>query len=173
MKLQQILKEWVLENLDESDKLEEAYFNLHELKIDELNSYPYTETEFLPELGFSKAWEFEDRCGNKIVAVYQKSIKEFKSGYRIEGVSTLIFDPKKLKNFEDLIKPCADDKKVNTVYKILIEEVVPAYLLNQKPNKLIFNPISSSRARLVDMIINKVIQTYPQLIKKNNQLIYL
>jgi bifunctional ADP-heptose synthase (sugar kinase/adenylyltransferase) len=54
---------------------------------------------------------------------------------------------------------------------ILLEEIIPTYLLTKKPNKLYFNPVSDSRNRLVDMIINKVIEQYPQLTKKNNYLI--
>lgn len=170
MKLRELIKEWYLEQLVNSDKLEEQYFELNEIKIDKLNTYSYQQVDYILN---SKAWEFEDRCGNTIVAVYIEDIKEFKSGYKIEGVSTLIFDPSKLPNSEELITPCPDDKRVNTVYKILIEEVIPSYLLNKKPNRLVFNPVSSSRSRLVDIITNKVIQEYPQLTKKNNQLIYI
>jgi hypothetical protein len=180
MKLTHILKEWILQNHINSDKLEEQYFELNELKIDELNSYSYKESTHEDALGFNKAWEFEDRCGNVIVAVYLESTGEFKSGFRISGVSTLVFDPKKLPqdhktlgNLQEKIKPCPDDKRVNTVYKILIQEVIPTYLLNKKPNKLFFNPVSDSRERLVDIIINKVIKTYTQLKKKDNYLIYI
>lgn len=178
MKLTQLLKEWTLENFTNSDKLEEQYFELNELKIDELNSYSYKESSHQDVLGFSKAWEFEDRCGNLIVTVYLESTGEFKSGFRIPGVSTLIFDPKTLPqnhktlgNMQEKIKPCPDDKRINTVYKILIEEVIPNYLLNKKPNKLFFNPVSDSRERLVHIIINKIIEKYPQLTKKNNYLV--
>lgn len=178
MKLTQLLKEWTLENFTNSDKLEEQYFELNELKIDELNSYSYKESSHQDVLGFNKAWEFEDRCGNLIVTVYLESTGEFKSGFRIPGVSTLIFDPKTLPqnhktlgNMQEKIKPCPDDKRINTVYKILIEEVIPNYLLNKKPNKLFFNPVSDSRERLVHIIINKIIEKYPQLTKKNNYLV--
>ena len=171
-KLKPIIKKWFLENLINSDILEEKFFQLNELKIDELNSYSYKESTHEDVFGFNKAWEFEDRCGNLIVAVYLEGTREFKSGFRIPGVSTLIFDPKKLpQKYQEKIKPCPDDKRVNTVYKILLEEVIPTYLLNKKPNQLLFNPVSSSRERLVDIIINKIIEVYPQLIKKDNYLI--
>jgi hypothetical protein len=74
---------------------------------------------------------------------------------------------------QEKIKPCPDDKRVNTVYKILVEEVVPTYLLNKKPSKLYFNPVSDSRDRLVRIIINKVVEKYPQLQKKDNYLIHI
>jgi len=168
MKLKHLLKEWVLENLINSDKLEEQYFELNEIKIDPLHSYKYQETQY-PY--YTKSYQFEDRCGNIIVAVYIESTGEFKTGYKAEGVDGLIFQPEKLDDVEELIKPCADDKKVGTIYKILINEIIPNYLLNKKPNKLYFNPVSDSRNRLVDMIINKIIEQYPQLTKKNNYLI--
>lgn len=180
MKLEQLLKEWILENHAKTDKLEGKYAELNELKIDDLNSYPYQETEHMGILGSEKAWTFEDRCGNQIVAVYLDSTGEFKSGFKIEQLHNLVFDPRKLPqdhpkfgNMQTLIKPCPDDKRVNTVYKILLDEVIPNFLLNKKPNQLHFNPVSDSRNRLVDIIINKVIEKYPQLTKKGNYLIYM
>lgn len=170
LKIKSLIKEWVLENLINSDKLEEQYFKLNELKIDPLNSYKYKETQFPL---YTKSFYFEDRCGNTIVAVYIEQTGEFKTGYKIEGVDSLTFQPEKLDNVEELIKPCADDKKINTIYSILINEIIPKYILNKKPNKLYFNPVSSSRNRLVDIIINKIIKDYPQLTKKDNYIIYL
>jgi hypothetical protein len=180
MKLTEILNQFILENYINTDLEEIKFFELNELKIDELNSYSYKKSTHQDVLGFNEAWEFQDRCGNLIVTVYLESTGEFKSGFRIPGVSTLIFDPKKLSqnpktlgNLQGKIKPCPDDKRVNTVYKILLEEVIPIYLLNKKPNKLLFNPVSDSRERLVHIIINKIIEKYPQLQKKDNYLIYI
>lgn len=177
--LEKIIREWILENHINAENIEQKFFELNELKIDELNSYIYKESSYLDSLGFNKAWEFEDRCGNLIVATYLKTTNEFKTGFRIPGVSTLIFDPKKLPqnhktlgNLQEKIKPCPDDKRINTVYKILLNEIIPTYLLNKKPNQLHFNPVSSSRERLVNIIINKIIQQYPQLIQQDNYIIY-
>ncbi len=170
MKLNQLLKEWTLENFLNSDKLEEQYFELNEIKIDPLHSYKYEETQ-LPI--YTKSYQFEDRCGNMIVVIYVESTGEFKTGYKIEGINNLIFQPERLDNVEELIKPCADDKKIGTIYKILLNEIIPNHLLNKKPNKLFFNPISDSRERLVNIIINKVIEKYPQLEKKGNYLVYI
>jgi hypothetical protein len=168
MKLASLLREWVLEGLSSSDKLEADYLELNEVRIDPLNSYDYKEVQ-LPH--FTKSYMFEDRCGNTIVAAYLESLGEFKTGYKVEGIYSLVFQPEKLDNVEELIKPCPDDKKVGTIYKILTQEIVPNYLLNKKPSKLLFNPVSESRKRLVDMILNKIIKDNPQLIKKSGYLI--
>jgi hypothetical protein len=154
-------------DLQNSYLLEANYAEINELKIDELNSYKYKKYQYI----IGEAWQFEDRCGNNIVAVYINSVGEFKTGYKIEGVDTLIFKPEDLENSEKYITPCPDDKRVNTVYKILITEVIPNYLLNKKPNRLFFNPVSDSRKRLVDMIINKVVKKWPELIKKGKYII--
>jgi hypothetical protein len=170
-----LLKKWYLEECIESELLEEKYAEIFELEIDKNSIYNYKETQYKSaELaGEYRAWEFEDRCGNTIVVTYLIGVKEFKSGYKVNGDnSPLIFDPKSLKD-TTLIKSCADDRKVNTVYKILVDEVIPKYLLNEKPNRLVFNPVSKSRERLVSILINKAIQQYPELIKKDNYLIYI
>lgn len=174
IKLVNLLNEFCNKDIDNAYLLETQYVELNELKIDELNSYPYEKISNINIPGENKTWQFEDRCGNQLVVVYLGSIGEFKSGYKVKGVSSLVFDPKKLPtDLQHLIKPCPDDKRVNTIYKILIKEVIPNYLLNIKPNRLYFNPVSDSRNRLVDIIINKVIKQYPQLKKKNNYIIYI
>ena len=119
MKLSKLLKQWMLEGLVVTDKLETEYFELNELNIDSLNSYEYEEVK-LPI--YTKAYKF-------------------------------------------------DDKRINTVYKILLEEIVPEYLLKKKPSKIYFNPISASRDKLVSILIGKIIKVYPQLIRSNNYLI--
>ena len=156
-------KEFILEALqgvrDEWDKV--------------IDNYKETQYKSAELTGEYKAWEFEDRCGNTIVVTYLIGVKEFKSGYKVHGEdSPLIFDPKSLED-QTLVKPCSDDRKVNTVYKILVDEVIPKYLLNKKPNRIIFNPVSKSRERLVSILINKAIQQYPELTKKDNYIIYI
>lgn len=174
IKLVNLLNKFYINNIDETYLLESQYIEVNELKIDELNSYPYKETNYLDMPGTNKAWQFEDRCGNQLVVVYLENIGEFKSGYKVEGVSSLVFEPKKLPiNLQHLVKPCPDDKRINTIYKILLNEVIPNYLLNKKPNRLYFNPVSDSYNRLVDIIINKIIKQYSQLKKKNNYIIYI
>ncbi len=168
MKLSKLLKQWMLEGLVATDKLETEYFELNELNINSLNSYEYEEIE-LPI--YSKSYKFNDRCGNELVVVYTEGVDEFKSGYRVKGVDSLVFDPTKFLNIEDGVRPCPDDKRINTVYKILLEEIVPNYLINKKPSKIYFNPISASRDKLVSILIGKIIKVYPQLIKNNNYLI--
>lgn len=168
MELSKLLKQWLLEGLEKADLLETDFFQLREINTDPLHSYRY---EKVDHPNYTETYHFDDRCGNTIVAVYIDSISEFKTGYRVEGVDSLIFQPERLDNAEELIKACPDDRKVATVYKILIEEIVPRYLLNNTPSKLYFNPVSKSRERLVNMILSKIIKTYPQLIKKNGYLI--
>jgi hypothetical protein len=168
MKLNTLRKEWVLEGLDTSNKLEADFFKLNELKIDPLHSYNYREIQ-LPQ--YTKSYQFEDRCGNTIAAVYMESLGEFKTGYRVEGVDYLIFEPERLNNVEELIKPCPDERKIGTIYKILTQEILPKYILDKKPSKLLFNPVSESRKRLADIILNRIIKDNPHLIKKSEYLI--
>lgn len=168
MKLNSLLREWTLEGLDTSSRLEADYFELSEIKIDPLHSYNYEEVQ-LPY--YTKSYRFEDRCGNVIVAAYLDSTGEFKTGYKVKGVDSLIFQPERLNNVEDLIKPCPDERTVGTVYKILTQEILPNYLLSRKPSKLLFNPVSASKKRLVSIIMNKIVKDNPQLIKKDGYLI--
>lgn len=53
-----------------------------------------------------------------------------------------------------------------------INEIIPKFVLNKRPNKLLPNPASYANARLVSILLNKLIEFYPELIVKNNNLIY-
>jgi len=53
-----------------------------------------------------------------------------------------------------------------------INEIIPKFVLNKRPNKLSPNPVSHANARLVSILLNKLIEFYPELIVKNNNLIY-
>lgn len=165
--LKKLLREWIINDFHKSNILEADYFKINEIKIDENDVYNYKEIDLIP---YSKAWEFDDRCGNKLVAVFT-NINEFKSGYKVEGFRDLVFDPKIIKDPKKYIRPCPDGRKINTIYKILVKEILPKFILNKKPSKLYFNPISPSRNRLVDIIINKIIKQYPHLIKNTNYII--
>lgn len=166
MKLEELLESWTLEGLIKSDSIEAKFFELNEIETDDLNTYQYKKLE---DALYEEAYSFEDRCGNQIVAVYLNN--EFKTGYKIKGVSGLVFKPESLASSENRIHPCADDKRINTVYKILTLEILPKHLLNKKPSKLRFNPVSDSRKRLVDIIISKIIKANPELKQKNGYII--
>jgi len=168
MKLRNLLKTWTLEGFKASDLMEAEFFSINELSIDPLNSYEYIKRN---DPNYSESYSFEDRCGNTIVAAYFDSVGEFKTGYKIDGVKTLIFSPEKLAGTEQEIKPCPDDKKISTIYKILIQEIIPKYVLNKKRGKLFFNPVSQSRKKLVGIIMSKIIKQYPELSNRNGYLI--
>ena len=147
--------------------MEERYFTLLEISTSPLDLYKYRNTS-------DATWEFEDRLGNIIICIILPN-NEFKSGYRVEvnGKEYTIFKPEDLaKQYQDLVKIGPDEKRVNTVYKILSDEVIPNFVLNKKPNKLQLNPVSKSRQKLTDIILTKLTKDYPQLKRNKNYLTY-
>lgn len=172
MKILDVLREFYEKDLKEAQKLEEAFLQLYELKIDTQNTYTYNRCTELEIPGNYSAWTFTDRCGNDMACVYLHSTGEYKSGYRLKDTNRLVFEPNLKVDPKMSIRPCPDDSKLSTIYKILVDEVVPKYLLNKKPNRLQFNPISKSRERIVRLLLQKVVQQYPDLEIKNNYLIY-
>lgn len=168
MKLTNLLKTWVLEELNNATNFEADYFTLNEISINPNQSYEYEEIT-IPLI--TKAYQFNDRCGNTIVAALLGN--EFKTGYKVEGIQPLIFQPERWPDLVDKIRPCPDDRKISTIYNILVTEIIPNYLLNKLPNKIIFNPTSISKGRILNIMLNKVLQEYPQLQVRNGILIYI
>ena len=170
MNFEKYLNESIRRDIIESNKLEEKYFLQNEIKIDASNTHQYKEIQLSI---YDKSYSFEDRCGNILVAVYMDSVKEFKVGYKIEGEEKLVFEPEKLQNPLGLVTPCADDKKISTIYKILSQEIIPKYTMSRKPNKVLFNPVSLSRKRITDTVMNRIVKDFPEISKKGNYLIYI
>lgn len=168
MKLTRLLKTWVLEDLNNASSFEVDYFTLNEISINTNQSYQYEEIT-IPLI--TKAFQFNDRCGNTIVAALLGN--EFKTGYKVEGVNSLIFQPERMSDIVDKIRPCPDDRKISTIYNILVTEIIPNHLLNKRPNKIIFNPTSISKGRILNIMLNRILQEYPQLKIKNGYLIYI
>ncbi len=154
------------------DIIEAEYFTINEIKIDAdlYNIHNYVPSKY-NKWSNSDSWEFEDRCGNTIIVIYIKNNSEIKTGYKLEN-GDVIFNTEKYNDSNLLkIKPCPDDAKLNTIYRIIKTEILPKYLLNKRFSKITFNPISKSRSRIVKMILNKLIEDYPQLEIKDLSLI--
>lgn len=159
------LKESVEES-DYSDLLEAIYSELVELSINQHDTHEYNRTS-------QYTWDFVDRVGNKMRVLLLPLKNDVKSAYvlDIDGKEVLIYDKDKLQD-KSLIKDLPDERRLNTIYKIITQEIVPEFLLNKKPNKLSFTPISKSRDRVVKLILNKVAKDYPEVEIKGNFLVH-
>lgn len=157
------------ENVDESqysDLLEVFYSELVELSINQHETHDYERTS-------QYTWDFIDRVGNRMRVLLLPLKNDVKSAYVIEvdGKEFLVYDKDKLQN-KSLIVDLPDERRLNTIYKIVTKEIVPEFLLNKSPNKLSFTPISKTRDRLVKLILNKVATDHPELQVKGNLLVY-
>jgi len=157
------------ENVNETeycDLLEVFYSELVELSINQHDTHAY-------ERSSQYTWDFTDRVGNKMRVLLLPMKNDVKSAYvvSIEGKEVLVYDKSKLED-KDMVIDLPDERRLNTVYKIITNEIVPEFLLNKVPNKLSFTPISTSRDRLVKLILNKVAKDHPRLEVKGNMLIH-
>jgi hypothetical protein len=157
------------ENIDESEYsqlIEIIYAELVELTIDPYDTHIYERTS-------QYTWDFIDRVNNKMRVFILPLKNDIKTAYVIDvnGKEVLVYDKNNIEDKSKIID-LPDEKRLNTIYKIITNEIVPEFLLNKTPNKISFTPISQSRDRIVKLILNKVVKDYPQLQIKSNQLIY-
>lgn len=157
------------ENVDESscsDLVEVIYSELLEFSIDPQNTHEYERTS-------QYTWDFTDRVNNKMRVFILPVKNDIKTAYVIDvdGKEALVYDKNKL-NDKSKIVDLPDEKRLNTIYKIIVKEILPEFLFNKKPNKISFTPISNTRDRLVKVILNKIVVGHPELQIKANQLIY-
>lgn len=160
------------ENVEESnysDLLEVIYAELSEISIDTLNSHDYKQTS-------EYTWDFIDRVGNKMRVLLLPLKNDIKSAYVIlnqDGNEVQVYDKDRLSDIDkDKIVDLPDERRINTIYKIIVKEILPKFLLNKKPNKISFTPVSNTRNRLVKIILSKIARELPGLEVKSNYLIY-
>jgi hypothetical protein len=157
------------ENVEESyysQLVEVIYAELVELSIDPYDTHKYERTS-------QYTWDFIDRVNNKIRVFILPLKNDIKTAYVIDvdGKESLVYDKDRLEDKSKIID-LPDEKRLNTIYKIITKEIVPEFLLNKRPNKISFTPISQSRDKIVNIILNKIVKDYPELEIKSNQLIY-
>lgn len=158
------------ESVEESkycDLLEVICAELFELSINPINTHSYERTS-------KYTWDFVDRVNNHMRVLVLPIKNDIKTAYVIEidGKEVLVYDKDK-SPYKEKIVDLPDEKRLNTIYKIITKDIIPEFLLNSRPNKISFTPISAVRDRLISMILNKLIKDYPQLKIRGNQLIYL
>jgi hypothetical protein len=159
----------IKEHVDESEYsqlLEVIYSELVELSIDHYDTHRYERTS-------EYTWDFIDRVNNKIRVFILPLKNDIKTAYVIDvdGKEVLVYDKDKLED-KNKIVDLPDEKRLNTIYKIITKEIVPEFLLNKRPNKLSFTPISQSRDRIVKLILSKIVKDHSELEVKSNYLIY-
>ena len=150
------------------DLLETIYAELCEITIDPLNTHKYEKTS-------EYTWDFIDRVNNHMRVLILPFKNDIKTAYVIKNAKreeVLVYDKDKLSNEErEKIVDLPDERRINTIYKIIIKEILPKYLLSNKPSKISFTPISKTRERLVTMIFNKIIKDHPNLEVKGKYLV--
>lgn len=131
-------------NLTESETnifLEVEYFN--ELADPEY-AYEYKNT------GLGGIWEFNDRFGNTLGVSFDLHSKYFEAYYIVKDLKG---NRIKLYDYEmnkDNIDPTSfqggpDEHRSDTICKILLDEVIPNYLLKSKPSIIKLHPLSDYR----------------------------
>ena len=163
------VKKALKESVEESaysDLLEAIYSELTELSIDPNSTHSYERTS-------EYTWDFTDRVGNRMRVLILPGKNDIKTAYVINsnGKDFLVYDRDKLED-KNLVIDLPDERRLNTIYKIVTKEIVPQFLLNKRPNKISFTPISKTRDRVVKLILNKLVKDHPGLEISGNQLIY-
>jgi hypothetical protein len=163
------VKKALKESVEESaysDLLEAIYSELTELSIDPNSIHPYERTS-------EYTWDFIDRVGNRMRVSILPGKNDVKTAYVVDsnGKDFLVYDRDKLED-KDLVIDLPDERRLNTIYKILTSDIVPQFLLNKRPNKISFTPISKTRDRVVKLVLNKLVKDHPGLEINGNQLIY-
>jgi len=125
------------------------------------HAYDYKEIE--PNL-----WEFQDRYLNTIQVEYFPDVKYVNTQFVVEdknGVEFISFDIDKDK---DRIAPFTfhhnkDERRSDTIAKIILDEVVPKYLINKNSGVLKIAPIDNYRYQIFYKIAELIKNKYPQV----------
>jgi hypothetical protein len=98
-------------------------------------------------------WEFNDKYGNILGVIYIPSSKYFESYYimkDIDGNKVKVFDYDTNKDYLDptSFQGGSDEHRSDTICKILLDEVLPKYLLNSKSSIIKLHPLNDYRYKI-------------------------
>jgi len=165
IKLSKILSEVMIktsqQNLNEYESILFADVLLFQELANPNHSYDYQEIE--PNL-----WEFQDRYLNTIQVEYFSEVKYVNTQFVVEdkdGIQFISFDVDKDK---DRIAPFTfhhnkDERRSDTIAKIILDEIVPKYLINKPSQILKIAPIDIYKYNIFYKIAELIKNQYPQV----------
>jgi hypothetical protein len=146
--LKEILDEIILDDLIKRPDMiliSEEVSSFQELADPDF-SYKYNEVK-------PNVWRFNDRFGNTLEVQFLPNVKEFESYYimkNTKGKEVKIFDYDTNKDYLDptSFQGGSDEHRSDTICKILLDEVLPEYLLNEKPSIVKLHPLNDYRYKI-------------------------
>lgn len=142
--ISQIIQEAKSKNFDD---VYEAIFFKDSRLFQEISNpdFAYEYKQITPEI-----WEFNDKYGNTLGVQFDPVTKYLDSYYKmkdINGKDINIFD---YELFKGKIDPLSfqggtDEHRSDTICKILLDEILPKYLLNEKPSIIKIHPLNEYR----------------------------
>jgi len=116
----------------------------------------------------SNEWEFNDKYGNILGVRYFPSSKYFESYYimkDINGKKVLVFDYETNKDYLDptSFQGGTDEHRSDTICKILLDEILPKYLLNTKLSIIKLHPLNNYRYKIFMKCAEVCKEKYPNL----------
>lgn len=170
--LSEIMQEGTRRNLGEYEYILFEESKVFQELADPDRAYKYNETN-------KDIWEFNDKYGNTLGVRYLSIPKYFESYFKmknLKGKDEIVFDIEANKNTLDLstYQGGTDDHRSDTICKILLDEVLPNYLLNKKPSLIKLHPLNNYRYDIFYKCAEVCKEKYPELeIKKLGKEIHL
>lgn len=171
--LSNIIQEGKSKNFD--DLHEAIFFKDSRLFQETANpDFAYNYIEIKPDV-----WEFQDKYGNTLGVEFDPSSKYLDSYFiakDLNGRQIQVFDYESNKNRIDPIsfQGGSDGHRSDTICKILLDEILPKYLLNKKSSIIKMHPLNEYRFNIFWKCAEICKEKYPQLeIKQLGQEIYI
>lgn len=147
-------------------------------QLNEVEVVLFEETELFCELGDPNnsykykevahdIWEFEDRFGN-ILGVQINANKYVDSFFKVKNLSgkeLRVFDVTKIEGNIDpnTYHNGTDERRSDTICKILRDEIIPKYLINKKPQLIKLHPLNDYRHKIFKKCANICKEKYPEI----------
>ena len=124
-------------------------------------AYPYEQVA-------ESVWQFEDKYGNKIGVEFLPASNYFETFFvaqDLEGREVKTYDPPSQQHNlkQGSITGGTDEHRSDTICKILLEEVLPKYLLSRPFSKIVLHPISPYRYDIFMKCAEVCKDTYPSI----------
>jgi hypothetical protein len=159
--ISEVIQKTIEANLNES----QSSIHSEVLLFQELANpdFAYKYSEDLPNV-----WTFSDRFGNLVEVSFDPSNKYVESYYIMKDISG---NPVKVYDYErnrEAIDPTSfqggsDENRSDTICKILRDEIIPKYLINNKPSLIRLHPLNEYRYKIFIKCAEVCVERYPQI----------
>jgi hypothetical protein len=159
--ISEVIQKTIEANLNESQSSIHSEVLLFQELANPDFAYKYSED-------FPNIWTFKDRFNNTVEVSFDPSSRYIESYYVMKDLSgnpVKVYDYERNKEYLDptSFQGGSDENRSDTICKVIRDEIIPKYLINNKPSLIKLHPLNDYRRKIFMKCAEICVEEYPQI----------